>query len=135
MKRFLFQSMIGIFFGAFLAVIITNIVYLTGSAELDGEAFLKNSIAFIACGWFFSVTPLFFEIESLRLPAQTALHFVTVAILYIVLSVGIGWIPFQVGSLLLFIGLFIVIYALIWIGFYFYFKNEAKKLNDDLMKI
>jgi len=135
MKKFLFQSAIGIFFGAFLAVIITNIIYLNGSVMLDGRIFLKNSLAFMLCGWFFSVTPLFFELSSIRLPIQTALHFTTVAILYFILSIGIGWIPFKFGSLLLFTGSFIVIYAVIWTAFYIYFKNEAKKLNDDLFRI
>ncbi|WP_062107279.1 DUF3021 domain-containing protein [Bacillus niameyensis] len=135
MKKFLFQSIIGIFFGAFLAVIITNMIYIKGTIMLDGSIFLKNSLAFMLCGWFFSVTPLFFELKSIRLPIQTALHFTTVAIIYIILSIGIGWIPFKIGSILFFIGLFIVIYAAVWTGFYFYFKNEAKKLNDDLLRI
>lgn len=135
MKRFLFQSIIGIFFGAFIAVVATSIIYMNGTEVLDGSLFLKNSLGSIFCGWFFSVTPLYFEIGKLRLLQQTVLHFVTVAILYFILSIGIGWIPFEMKSVLAFTGLFIVIYTLIWIGFYLYFKNEAKKLNDDLRHI
>lgn len=135
MKRFLFQSMIGIFFGAFIAVIATNIVYLNGGEVLDGRIFLKSSLGSIFCGWFFSVTPLYFEIKSLRLLQQTALHFVTVTALYFILSFGIGWIPFNMKSIAFFIGLFLFIYAVIWIAFYLYFRNEAKKLNDDLQHI
>lgn len=135
MKKFLFQSMIGIFFGAFIAVIATNIVYLNGGELLDGGIFLKSSLGSIFCGWFFSVTPLYFEIQSLRLFQQTALHFVTVAALYFILSFGIGWIPFNAKSIAFFIGLFLIVYAVIWIAFYLYFRNEAKKLNDDLQHI
>ncbi len=51
MKKFLFQSVIGILFGAFIAVLITNIVYLKGSHLLDGQLFLKNSLACIFCGY------------------------------------------------------------------------------------
>ncbi|MFS0614679.1 DUF3021 domain-containing protein [Lederbergia ruris] len=135
MKKFLFQSIIGILFGAFIAVLITNIIYFKGSDLLDGQLFLKNSLACLFCGWFFSVTPLLFEIKTLKLPQQTGLHFVSVAILYFILSFSIGWIPFTLKSVLLFAGLFLLIYTGIWIGFYFYFRNEAKKLNDDLLKI
>lgn len=135
MKKFLFQSVMGILFGAFIAVLITNIVYLKGSHLLDGELFLKNSLACLFCGWFFSVTPLFFEIKRLKLLQQTILHFVSVAILYFLLSFRIGWIPFTLKSILLFSGLFLLIYAGIWLGFYLYFRNQAKKLNDDLLRI
>ena len=45
MKTFLFRSMIGIFFGAFLAVVVTNsIVYFGGESMIDGSLFLKNSL-------------------------------------------------------------------------------------------
>ncbi|KRG14875.1 DUF3021 domain-containing protein [Lederbergia galactosidilytica] len=135
MKKFLFQSVMGILFGAFMAVLLTNIIYFKGADLLDGQLFLKNSLACLFCGWFFSVTPLFFEIKSLKLPLQTALHFVSVAILYFILSFSVGWIPFNLKSALLFAGLFLLIYACIWIGFYLYFRNEAKKLNDDLLRI
>lgn len=135
MKKFLFQSGAGILFGAFIAVVLTNIIYLKGAETLDGPLFLKNSLACLFCGWFFSVTPLFFEIQSLKLIQQTGLHFISVAILYFILAFTIGWIPFTLKSVLFFSGLFLVLYAGIWIGFYLYFRNEAKKLNDDLLKI
>jgi glucan phosphoethanolaminetransferase (alkaline phosphatase superfamily) len=128
--------MIGIFFGAFIAVATTNIVVLfSGNELLDGQMFLRNSLGSIFCGWFFSTTPLYFEMKGLQLVQQTALHFITVAVLYFILSFGIGWIPFSVKWILLSVFLFIVIYSIMWTCFYIYFKNEAKKLNDKLQHI
>ncbi|MBN6205938.1 DUF3021 domain-containing protein [Ralstonia pickettii] len=135
MKRFLIQSCIGILFGAFIAVLITNIIYFKGTVLLDGQLFLENSLACIFCGWFFAVTPLLFEIKSLKLAQQTALHFISVALLFFILSFAIGWIPFNVISILFFAVMFLLIYAGIWLGFYFYFRNEAKELNEELLKI
>lgn len=136
MKPFLFRSMIGIFFGAFVAVVTTNAVVYFGNKDiLDGSIFLRNSLGSIFCGWFFSVTPLYFEIKTLRLAQQTGLHFITVALLYSILAFGIGWIPFDMKSILLAAGLFITIYTVMWLCFYLYFKNEAKKLNDELQHI
>ena len=81
MKTFLFRSMIGIFFGAFLAVIVTNSIIYFGKQEvLDGQIFMKNSLGSIFCGWFFTVSPLYFENTKLRLSQQTALHFATVVV-------------------------------------------------------
>ncbi|RDW19055.1 DUF3021 domain-containing protein [Oceanobacillus arenosus] len=133
MKSFLFRSLIGIFFGAFVAVVTTiSIIYFGRVEQLDGEMFLRNSLGSIFCGWFFTVSPLYFEIDSLKLPTQTALHFITVTVSYFVLSLGIGWIPFSFPTILLILGLFLIVYSIIWLCFYLYFKNEAKKLNAEL---
>lgn len=133
MKTFLYRSIIGVFFGAFIAVILTNSVVLFGDKDiLDGQLFLKNSLGSIFCGWFFTVTPLFFENANLRLSQQTALHFVTVVILYFILAFGIGWVPFTVKSFLLALGVFIVFYSVFWTSFYLYFRGQAKKLNAEL---
>ena len=61
MKTFLYRSIIGIFFGAFIAVIMTNsVVLFSGKEMLDGHLFLKNSLGSIFCGWFFTVTTTLF---------------------------------------------------------------------------
>jgi len=136
MKTFLYRSIIGIFFGAFIAVILTNsVVLFSGKDMLDGQLFLKNSLGSIFCGWFFTVTPLFFENTSLRLSQQTALHFVTVVILYFILAFGIGWVPFTVKSFLLVFVMFVVSYSIFWTSFYLYFRGQAKKLNAELQEL
>lgn len=133
MKTFLFRSMIGIFFGAFLAVVFTNLYVLSDDhIMLDGTLFLKNSLGSIFCGWFFTVSALYFENPNLRLSQQTALHFVTVVILYFILAFGIGWVPFNLTSFLVSIGFFICFYIVFWTLFYLYFKRQMKKLNEEL---
>lgn len=133
MKTFLFRSMIGIFYGAFLAVLFTNAVVYFGEREvLDGPLFFKNSIGAIFCGWFFTVSPLYFEIKSLRLAQQTLLHFITVFILYFILAYGIGWIPFTFRSTLIALGIFLIFYLISWVAFYLYFKRQANALNAEL---
>ncbi|WP_370543777.1 DUF3021 domain-containing protein [Geobacillus sp. 47C-IIb] len=83
----------------------------------------------------FAVSSLYFELESLRLSQQTALHFVTVIVLYFILSLGIGWIPFDLKNILISAAIFIVVYLVIWGCYYLYFKNLANQMNEDLEKI
>jgi hypothetical protein len=136
MKTFLFRSLMGIFFGGFIAVILTSSVVLIGEQEtLDGALFLKNSLGSIFCGWFFTVSPLYFENDRLRLSQQTALHFITVVILYFILAFSIGWVHFTMNSFLFSLGIFIVFYMLFWFSFYLYFRNQAQKLNADLQEL
>lgn len=136
MKTFIIRSFIGIFFGGFIAVLITNLNILFGGIEMiDGSLFLKNSIGSILCGWFYTVSPMYFENRNLQLHQQTVLHFLTVTILYLILALTIGWIPFNIMSILLTFLIATVVYTIFWIAFYLYFKNQARKLNDDLNKL
>lgn len=136
MKTFMIRSFIGISFGGFIAVLITNLHVLFGGFEMiDGSLFLKNSIGSILCGWFYTVSPMYFENRKLKLSQQTTLHFLTVTILYLILALTIGWIPFNIISILLTLLIATVVYTIIWIAFYLYFKNQARKLNDDLNKL
>jgi Protein of unknown function (DUF3021) len=136
MKIFLFRSMIGVFFGAFLFVMVTNsIVYFGEKDALDGQLFLKNSLGTIFCGWFFTVSPLYFENSNLRLAQQTGLHFATIFVLYFILAFAIGWVPFTMNSFLLMLGIFIICYLIFWISFYLYFRKQARKLNAELQEL
>lgn len=135
MKRFLFQGVIGLFFGAFLMVFLTCATVLMGQETINGHLFMKNALGFIFCGWLFAVTPLFFEIQSLRLMQQTALHFITAMCPYLILSFSIGWIPFDAKSIVSTAFIFLLIYAAIWLGFYLYFKRQASRMNDQLNKL
>lgn len=132
MRNFLIRSIMGVFFGAFLSVIMTNSVVLSGQETLDSELFLRNSLGSMLCGWFFTASTLYFENHKWSLRRQTVTHFVTVIVLYFVLAIGIGWFPFTVPSFLLMLAVFVVFYALFWTAFYFYFKNQAQKLNKEL---
>lgn len=132
MKNFLIRSIMGVFFGAFLSVIMTNSVVLSGQETLDSELFLRNSLGSMLCGWFFTASTLYFENHKWSLRRQTVTHFATVIVLYFVLAIGIGWFPFTVPSFLLMLAVFVVFYALFWTAFYFYFKNQAQKLNKEL---
>ena len=136
MKTFLIRSVMGIFFGAFIAVLLTNSVVYFGEQEvLDGQLFFKNSFGSIFCGWFFTVSPLYFENKNLRLSQQTGLHFITVVVLYFVLAFGIGWVPFNLVSFLLTLGIFVACYAIFWSAFYLHFRNQANKLNAELQEL
>lgn len=132
MKTFLLRSLIGIFFGGFLTTAITCLIVLGGAEMLDSGIFLKNAIATTFCGWFFSITPLYFENENWSLLRQTIYHFLTVVLLYFTTAYWIGWYDITWKSSLTFIGIFLLVYAAIWTAFYLYHSNEAKKLNEGL---
>lgn len=133
MKVFLTRSILGIFFGAFLSVLMTfAVIYFGGNEVLDSKLFVQHALRSMFAGWFFTVTPLIFENPRWTLVQQTALHFTIVVVLYLLLAFGTGWIPYSMKNMLIVFVLFIVTYVIIWSSFYFYYKNEAKKLNAEL---
>ncbi|WOV87211.1 DUF3021 domain-containing protein [Sporosarcina oncorhynchi] len=69
---------------------------------------------------------------QLTLPVHTLLHFLCVSVLYFIVAFVLGWVPFTVGGFIGILGLFIVVYAIIWSAFYMYFKKQAEKLNEEL---
>ncbi|MFJ5717492.1 DUF3021 family protein [Neobacillus sp. NPDC093127] len=76
MKTFTLRSFIGMFFGGFIAVLYTNAIILFGGFEMiDGSLFVKNSIGSIFCGWFFTVSSMYYENRNLKLSQQTIFHF------------------------------------------------------------
>ena len=136
MKGFLNRSILGVFFGSFLTLItIFMTVYFGEKEVLDSGVLVKNALGIIICGWFFSVTPLLFELENFSLKKKTVLHFLCVVVLYFIVAFVIGWIPFTIKGFIGMLGIFIVFYTFIWLGFYLYFRQQAAKLNEDLNKL
>lgn len=136
MKTFLTRSILGIFFGSFLALVTILLVsYLGEKNMLDAAILSKNALGTVFCGWFFTVTPLLFENEKLTLPVQTTLHFICVSVLYFIVAFVIGWIPFTVKGFIGMLGIFIMFYTVIWLSFYMYFRKQAAKLNEELREL
>ncbi|MFD2705820.1 DUF3021 domain-containing protein [Salibacterium lacus] len=133
MKTLVFQSFVGICFGALVSILIYyGVIFFGGIEELDAGRFVTDSLGSMFCGWFFSVGGLIFAKESWSLTKRTGIHFVTMTMLYFVLAVVIGWIPFTIWGLVIGMALYLVLYAVIWICFFVYFYNEMRKLNEAL---
>ncbi|WP_057914880.1 DUF3021 domain-containing protein [Peribacillus muralis] len=135
MKTLLFSSFVGICFGALVMVLTCfGVIGFGEITALDSEMFVKNAIGCLLCGWFFSTATILFEIEKWSLLFQTTMHFLTVSILYFLLSFFVGWISFSMKGLVTGILIFIPFYVTIWTIFYLYFRFQMKILNDGLDK-
>ena len=71
MNAFLFRSMIGIFFGAFVAVMTTSaLIYFGGQSTIDGMLFIQDAFGYIFCGWLFNVTPSILKSAHFACPCR-----------------------------------------------------------------
>ena len=84
-------------------------------------------LAFIAAG----MTAIY-QMEQLPLPIMILLHGGALYIAYILTYLLNGWLLNQLKPILVFTGIFIAGYAIIWLVIYCIVKHKTKKLNQML---
>jgi hypothetical protein len=76
-----------------------------------------------------------FQIDRWSLARQTVVHFLLLSLTMIPIASICGWTSphgFNPWSILAYMGMFIIIYLIIWTGIYLYWKNWIKRANNKL---
>ena len=129
-KEFLFRGLICAAGGPLVLAVIYGIWSVSGTVTqlTPGEVclaiFTITLLAFIAAG----MTAVYQQ-EQLPLPIAILLHGGTLYIAYLMIYLINGWLPQQLAAILVFTGIFVGIYALIWLFIYLVNKRKADKLN------
>lgn len=132
-KEFLFRGLICAGGGPIVLAIIYGILGATGAAETlsPGEVCLGiltiTLLAFIAAG----MTAIY-QMEQLPLPTMILLHGGALYIAYLLTYLINGWLLNRLKPILVFTGIFIAGYALIWTIIYLVNKARIEKLNKIL---
>ena len=130
LKEFLFRGMICAGGGPLVLAIIYGILGATGAVE----AFSPREV----CMGIVSITLLAFavagmtaiyQMEQLPLPTMILLHGGALYIAYILTYLLNGWLQSSLIPILVFSGIFVVGYAIIWFIIYFIERAKAEKLN------
>ncbi len=129
-KEFLFRGLICAGGGPVVLAIIYGILGATGAVE----SFSPNEV----CMGILSITILAFivagmtaiyQMEQLPLPTMILLHGGALYIAYIITYLLNGWLKRSPIPILIFTGIFLVGYALIWAIIYWVEKSKTEKLN------
>lgn len=132
-KEFLFRGLICASGGPIVLAIIYGILGATGTVEFFSPREVCMGIltitllAFIVAG----MTAIY-QMEQLPLPIMILLHGGALYIAYILTYLLNGWLLNQIKHILVFTGIFIAGYAVIWLIIYLVEKAKAKKLNKIL---
>lgn len=130
LKEFLFRGLICAASGPLVLAVIYGILGATGAAEalvpqkVCTEILSIMALAFIAAG----MTAIY-QVEQLPLPTMILLHGGALYIVYILTYLLNGWLSAQLKPILVFSGIFVVGYGLIWLIIYFVERAKADKLN------
>lgn len=132
-KEFLLRGLICAGCGPLVLAIIYGILGATGSVEY----FTPNEVctgiltilllAFIAAG----MTAIY-QMEQLPLPTMILLHGGALYIAYILTYLINGWLMNQLTPILIFTGIFLAGYAVIWLIIYCTEKRKTEKINQML---
>ena len=132
-KEFLFRGLICAAGGPLVLAIIYGILGATGAVEhftpneVSMGILTITLLAFIAAG----MTAIY-QMEQLPLPIMILLHGGALYIAYLITYLLNGWLQNQFIPILVFTGIFLVSYAIIWLIIYFVEKAKAEKLNKML---
>lgn len=135
LKEFLLRGLICASGGPVVLAIIYGILGATGAAEAFTPQEVCTGIltitllAFVAAG----MTAIY-QMEQLPLPTMILLHGGALYVVYILTYLINGWLKNQLQPILIFTGIFIAGYAIIWLIIYCIEKSKAAKLNELLNK-
>ena len=129
-KEFLFRGLICAAGGPLVLAVIYGILGITGTVNTLSPKEVCLGIvtiallAFIAAG----MTAIY-QMEQLPLPTMILLHGGALYIAYILTYLVNGWLLRQPAPILIFTGIFVAGYALVWLIIYCIEKAKTEKLN------
>ena len=132
-KEFLFRGLICAAGGPLVLAIIYAILGETGTVDaLPPSEVSLGIISITLLGFVVAGMTAIYQMEQLPLPTMILLHGGALYLVYILTYLINGWLINQLSSILVFTGIFLAGYAVIWFIIYLVEKNKAAKLNKML---
>lgn len=132
-KQFLHR---GLVFGGFGPIILGIIYFILERTvpdfSLSGAQVLIAIISTYLLAFLQAGATVFNQIESFSVPKSMLCHFSTIYVAYTLCYVVNDWIPFNINVLLIFTGVFAVVYLTVWVTVVAILKLTSKKLNAKL---
>ena len=131
LKSFLYR---GLIFGGF-GPVVTAVIYFIISASnvevvLSGKDFLIVILSTYLLAFLHAGASVFNQIEEWPLAKSLFCHLGTLYLAYSGCYIINSWIAFEPIVLLIFTGVFVLVYFSIWLAVYLIIKTVEKKLNS-----
>lgn len=142
LKRAILGFIYGVFIGQTILILESLIAgdgnfysvstYLVNHTSTRLAAVIAQYFITGIIGLSFAASTVIFEMDRWSILGQTALHFVINSIVMYVSGFLCGWFPHTVSSTLIWFGVFVVVYVIIWICFTMYYKKKTREINKAL---
>lgn len=126
----------GLMFGGF-GPLVAGIIYFVVSKTsptffLNGTEVFSAILSTYILAFLQAGATIFNQIENWSLMKSLLCHFFTLFVAYTSCYLLNSWIPFDYRVILIFIGIFVAVYFIVWSIVYFSIKATSKKLNMKL---
>lgn len=132
-KEILNRIVIGIATGGFLTFVVLTFMKFLGIEGTASEVW-NHMLGSMVLGVYFALSSLIYEYDGWSPLKKTVTHYSLSILVYFLVALPIGWIPWNLLSVVVGILAFSVLYALYWTGFLLYFKKVEASLNKQLQK-
>ena len=134
-KEFFLRGLVVSGFGPLVYACVMFVLYLCGVDTLiNGLVLFKGVISTYMMAFLIAGVSVIWKIEKLGLSFSILIHGTILYLCYLVTYLVNGWVASNPISLVVFTGIFIGGYLLIWLFIYLVEKNRAKRLNIQLNK-
>ena len=128
----------GLLFGGFGPIVVAIVYAIVGVATKDNlittTNFLLATISSYILAFLVAGSSMFYQIEHWGLTKASLLHALSLYVAYLCCYLLNSWIAFDIINVLIFTGIFIVGYLVIWLIIYISIKHTEKKLNKKVVK-
>ena len=125
---------IGIAMAIFCIVGIIFDIRSGGAFSMEGFGFTKMVLGCLAIGLGFGVPSVVYNNDNLARPVQMVIHMGIGCAVYTATAWYVGWLGDRSdpGQCLILLGAQLALAFLIWLGFIFFYRNEAKKIYEKI---
>lgn len=133
-KRILFGVPLGIAIGATITLIISVIMQggAGGGYYSSMEYYVRGYFISAFIGAVFGGASVIWDIEKWSLLKQTITYFVITIITHLGSALAAKWIPFDIWAILMYVGIYIVLFAIIFVIVYSVQKRRVEEVNKAL---
>ncbi|GAE28710.1 DUF3021 domain-containing protein [Halalkalibacter hemicellulosilyticus] len=127
------RMMTGIAFGGLITFIVLTIIYFN---EIETTIFYvwASMLCSFIIGIYFGLSSFIFETNDWSLLKQTIIHLIMSISFYLIIALIVGWVPLTILAILWTCLVFIIFYAIMWTGYYLYYKRIEKSMNESLSR-
>lgn len=147
-KKLILQGLLGFPVGITLGLAITLLIsWIIGDgiyypvvpdfARAMGGELRAMTLQTLLCGLMgsgFAMASLIWKVEHWSLARQTGLYFAAVCGLMLPIAYVSNWMEHSVGGILSYCGIFLGVFAIVWVSQYLVWRGRIRRINDKIQK-
>ena len=127
----------------YIATIIVSFILATGeyhpcvpalAAQFESEfiAVVFQTLLYGILGAAFAGASVIWEAESWSIAKQTGIYFLTISLVMLPIAYFARWMEHSLVGFLLYFGVFIAIFVIVWVAQYFIWRSKIKHINKGI---